>query len=233
MPLSTNPVVGFNFLVSVSSVTGTPITLSASNGATQNGTNGLVLSGVNGKRWSATAPDEIKVNTPITLWARVIRSENGSGGESGYGVAGTASQSWRYAQNDRGVNFGWRGRYDNNGTLVTTTSSTLPVNPETVHYFIQFTASAITMWQDTTQVVNSSATRSNPIYTGSDLLYFGSPPWSNTEDPPWDITHAAIFASTLTSQDRTDLVADPLAFMPAGGSSTPAFGRYGVRGPIR
>jgi len=44
MPLSTNPVVGFNFLVSVSSVTGTPITLSASNGATQNGTNGLVLS---------------------------------------------------------------------------------------------------------------------------------------------------------------------------------------------
>lgn len=219
MALSINPVVGFNFLSSVSSVTGTAITLTADNGATQNGTNGLVLSGANGKRWSATAPADIKVNTPITLWARVVRSENGNGGDSGFGVASTTAGVWRYAQNDRGTAAGWRVRYDNNGTGVVGTSSATPVNPQTVHYFLEFTASAISLWQDTTSVLVSTAARSSPAYAGTDLLYFGSPPWSNTEDVPYDITHAAIWAGTLTSQDRTDLVADPLAFMPAPPSS--------------
>lgn len=215
MALSINPVVGFNFLSSVTSVTGTSITLTAANGATQNGTSGLVLSGANGKRWSATAPADIKINTPITLWARVVRSENGNGGDAGFGVASTTAGVWRYAQNDRGTAAGWRVRYDDNGSGYTGVSSTTPVNPETVHYFLQFTSSSVTLWQDTTSVLTSTVARGNPVYAGTDVLYFGSPPWSSSEDVPYDITHAAIFAGTLTSQDRTDLVADPLAFMPA------------------
>lgn len=227
MALSINPIVGFNFLSSESSVYGEAITLTAANSATRNNTDGLVLTGSFGRRFSATAPAAIKINAPITLWARCVRSQNGAAGTSGFGVGGTATDSWRYAHNDRGISNGWRGRYDNNGTLVTVTTSTTPVNPETVNYFLQFTSSAITVWQDTTQKANSSASRNNPSYLSTDVLYFGSPAWTN-DTTPFNITHAAIWNNTLTSQDRTDLVADPLAFLP--NTNAPRSMHYSLNG---
>jgi hypothetical protein len=218
MSISVDPIVGFNFLSSLTSVFGESITLSLEGtGAARDNTDGLQLSG-SGRRAIVTAPSAIKINAPITLMVRAVRVAAGTTG-SGAGV-GLATSVARYAWEHRTTSSNTRARYDNNGTPAELGgTSSIPSNPSTITYFFEFTASAIQFWMDTTNRLNSVASRSNPIYTGSDVLYFGAQPGEASTNLGANITHAAIWGATLTSDDRTALVADPLAYLASGPSA--------------
>jgi hypothetical protein len=219
MSISVNPVIGFNFLSSLSSVFGESLTLTAASGATRNDTDGLVLT-AGGAVASAAAPVALQLALPITLMARVVRVANGSAGDTGFGLDDGSEQTWRAAFEHRGTGAGWRLRYDSNGTLATLTTSDTPVNPQTVTYFLQFTASAITAWTDTTQVGNSAASRSSPLYGGSPTLYLGRATFGA------NVTHFAMWNAVLTADDRTELVADPMAYVSSSGPSAAAIAQY-------
>jgi hypothetical protein len=217
------PIVGFNFLSSLTSVYGESITLSLEgSGAARDNTDGLQLSG-SGRRAIATAPASVKINAPITLMVRVVRVAAGTTA-SGAGV-GLATSVARYAWEHRTTSSNTRARYDNNGTPAELGgTSSIPDNPSTITYFHEFTSSAIQFWMDTTNRLNSVASRGNPIYTVDDVLYFGSEPGSSGNLGA-NITHAAIFDGVLTADDRTELVADPLAYL-ATGPSAAAIAQY-------
>jgi hypothetical protein len=214
MSISVNPVVGFDFLSSLTSVYGESITLSLENSATRDNTDGLQLSGSN-RRAVATAPSALLTTFPITIMARVSRIAAGTGGECGFGVNNNASASWQYAMEHRGTAAGWRLRGLNGGTLVTLTTSDTPVNPQTVTYFLEFTTSAFSAWTDTTSVGVSTASRSSPTYGGTPRLYVGADP-GTSGNLGANVTHFAMWNDVLTGADRTALVADPMAYMASG-----------------
>ena len=215
MSTSVAPIIGFNFLSSLASVFGESLTLSLFNSATRNNTDGLVLTAAN-SRASAAAPAALQLALPITLMARVVRVANGSSGTAGFGLDDSADDTWRAAFEHRGTGAGWRLRYNNNGTLVTLTTSDTPVNPQTVTYFLEFTSAAVTAYTDTTQVGTSAASRSSPLYGASPSLYLGRATFGAY------VTHFAMWNDVLTGADRTALVADPLAYLPTG----PGFRSY-------
>lgn len=205
MSVSIDPVIGFDFTSSASSIFGEALTLTASGGATRDA-NGLDLR-TSGYIWDADLPAALELTLPITFMVRVNHQATGTT-DSFYLAARQSGGNIAYGMQHRQFSAANRVQGLNATTLVTVNTSYTPA-AGVVTYFVELKAAAYDAWADTTDILTSTAARSNPTYDGTERLVFGRSTLGAY------VTHAAIWDGLLTGTDRTDLVADPLAFMPA------------------
>lgn len=222
MSVSVNPIVGFDFTRSKDSTFGTAVSLTANNSATRDG-NGLDLS-ASGAYYDAAAPAGLQLSLPITIMvvfrttvANSITADCHHGLTTGAGTA-TAGAYTFYGRGTSSPRFYCRN--NTTGVTYTATAATWATGQDHV-VFIEYTTAAITFrWASNGGAVTtetaSTSTRATPDYTGFAQLVFGTTARGSTHR----IKHYAIWNAALTSQDRTDLVANPLAYE-AGGSIVP------------
>lgn len=214
MSISVNPVVGFNFTTSKDSTYGTSVSLTANSGATRDA-NGLDLS-ASGAYYDAAAPAGLQMALPITIMlvfrptvANTITADCHHGLTTGASTL-TAGAYSIYGRGTSSPRFYCRN--NTTGVTYTATAATWATGQDHV-IFVEYTTAAITFrWASNGGAVTtetaSTATRATPDYSGFAQLVFGTTARASTHR----IKHYAIWNSTLTAQDRTDLVANPLAY---------------------
>lgn len=213
MSISVSPIVGFDFTRSKDSTFGEAVSLTANSSATRDA-NGLDLSAT-GAYYDAAAPAALQMALPITIMlvfrttvANSITADCHHGLTTGASTL-TAGAYTIYGRGTSSPRFYCR----NNTTGVTYTAAAATWATGQDHtLFIEYTTSAITFrWASGGAITTesaSSATRATPDYSGFAQLVFGTTARASTHR----IKHYAIWNAVLTSQDRTDLVANPLAY---------------------
>lgn len=213
MSISVNPVVGFNFTTSKDSTYGTSVSLTANSSATRDA-NGLDLS-ASGAYYDAAAPAGLQLTLPITVmlvFRTTVANSITADCHHGLTVGASTLTDGAYSIYGRGTSSPrFYTRNNTTGVTFTSTNATWATGQDHT-IFVEYTTAAITYrWASggaVTTETASTSTRSSPNYSGYSQLVFGTTARGSTHR----IKHYAVWNSTLTAQDRTDLVANPLAY---------------------
>lgn len=204
MSISADPVIGFDFTTSASSIFGEVLTLAATGGATRD-EEGLHLT-ASDSRWDAVLPAALRLAFPITLMFRVTHAAAGLT-NAFYLAARQSGGNCAFGMENRG-SFPIRVRGLNGSTNQALNSSHTPTVPSTVTYFVEYTGGAFRSWANSSAILTSTATRADPVYDETEMLTVGRSTLGAI------VSHGAIWNAVLTSDDRDVLIADPLAYLP-------------------